>query len=688
MLLQQLLVSGSGSALTGLTGASAGTYGASTNTPIITVDSNGRITGISTVATSGAGGGGGISNILEDTTPQLGGNLDLNSKIINGSGNLDYTGNLKVTGISTITGVAGFSSHVTLPDHAEIQVGSATGGDLKIYHDGSESYVAEEGTGGLTISSGLISFKNQARSETHATMTANGAVSLYYNNAEKFKTNSTGVRIIGDATLEGHLDMRDSDRIRLGAGDDLQVYHDGTDSWVDNDEGDLYIRNTGDDIIIKNHDVLIQTQASEGAIIARGDGQVELYYDNSKKLETTNTGVTVTGAVTGTTIVKSGGTSSQYLMADGSVSTTAGISTNSNNIQATWSVTANGASAYRFANPGNDGVDDNPDLYLVRGQRYRFTNNSGGSHPFQIRSVVGGSAYSAGVTNNGASSGNIEFNVQHDAPSRLFYQCTAHSGMVGNIYITGGGQWENTSVAASGTPKVYTDYNVGIGTDTPGAILEVFDATSNTILNVKSGDSGAVLNLIDDSARSSIEQNGTTLKISSDTGAEDASSDIRLQVDGSSKMIIRDSGDVVTGVPAHDNQNNTGSRTVFTVADTTNGALLHVRGQSPAIFFDQSSGNIGKVFLDSVDFAIQSGTPASEGSERLRITSAGGVTIGSGNNDSSMSEFGSNTGGLTIDDAGVNNTGIRLSHGNDDSYLGSRLVVMVIFMFPSMALVI
>ena len=90
--------------------------------------------------------------------------------------------------------------------------------------------------------------------------------------------------------------------------------------------------------------------------------------------------------------------------------------------------------------------------------------------------------------------------------------------------------------------NITSDGKVGIGTDTPGAILEVFDATSNTILNVKSGDSGAVLNLIDDSARSSIEQNGTTLKISSDTGAEDADSDIRLQVDGSSKMIIRDGG--------------------------------------------------------------------------------------------------------------------------------------------------
>ena len=155
--------------------------------------------------------------------------------------------------------------------------------------------------------------------------------------------------------------------------------------------------------------------------------------------------------------------------------------------------------------------------------------------------------------------------------------------------------------------RITSDGDVGIGTETPGAILEVFDATSNTILNVKSGDSGAVLNLIDDSARSSIEQNGTTLKISSDTGAEDADSDIILRVDGSSKMIIRNSGDIVTGVPGNDNQNNTGSRTVFTVADTTNGALLHVRGQSPAIFFDQSSSGTGKVFLDSADFAIQSG---------------------------------------------------------------------------------
>ena len=92
--------------------------------------------------------------------------------------------------------------------------------------------------------------------------------------------------------------------------------------------------------------------------------------------------------------------------------------------------------------------------------------------------------------------------------------------------------------------RITSSGSVGIGTDTPGAVLEVFDTTSNTILNVKSGDAGAVLNLIDNNARSSIEQNGTDLKIISDTDAGDADSTIKLQVDGGTKMLIDSTGNV------------------------------------------------------------------------------------------------------------------------------------------------
>ena len=72
---------------------------------------------------------------------------------------------------------------------------------------------------------------------------------------------------------------------------------------------------------------------------------------------------------------------------------------------------------------------------MIRGQKYRFINNSGGSHPFQIREASGGTAYSTGVTNNGAASGNIDFAPTYDSPAQLVYQCTSHSGMVGNIYL-------------------------------------------------------------------------------------------------------------------------------------------------------------------------------------------------------------------------------------------------------------
>ena len=46
-------------------------------------------------------GGGGISNVVEDTTPQLGGNLDLNSKTINSRGNINFSGSLEVKSVNS-----------------------------------------------------------------------------------------------------------------------------------------------------------------------------------------------------------------------------------------------------------------------------------------------------------------------------------------------------------------------------------------------------------------------------------------------------------------------------------------------------------------------------------------------------------------------------------------------------------
>ena len=134
------------------------------------------------------------------------------------------------------------------------------------------------------------------------------------------------------------------------------------------------------------------------------------------------------------------GTLTRAFATDLSVSGVTTITVPANaNPHSSWDVVNNSASSYRFTGPGQDGAEDNPNIYLVRGQRYVFKMNASG-HPFQIRVANGGAAYSDGVTNNGSQTGNVVFNVQHDAPAQLYYQCTSHGGMVGNIYIVGGPQ--------------------------------------------------------------------------------------------------------------------------------------------------------------------------------------------------------------------------------------------------------
>ena len=98
-----------------------------------------------------------------------------------------------------------------------------------------------------------------------------------------------------------------------------------------------------------------------------------------------------------------------------------------------WTLGANGFSHYTFTGPGGLSNTDDPKIYLARGQNYEFVNNSGGSHPFQIQQS-NGSAYNTGVTNNGASSGTIKFEVPFSAPNTLQYRCTNH-GSMGNTII-------------------------------------------------------------------------------------------------------------------------------------------------------------------------------------------------------------------------------------------------------------
>ena len=102
----------------------------------------------------------------------------------------------------------------------------------------------------------------------------------------------------------------------------------------------------------------------------------------------------------------------------------------------TWTVTASGTTNYIFAGPGFAGSEEDPVLYVSRGQKYKISNTMG-AHPFQIQSTagIGGAAYSDGITNNAVSNGVLEWEVRMDAPNTLYYQCTAHAAMGGTINV-------------------------------------------------------------------------------------------------------------------------------------------------------------------------------------------------------------------------------------------------------------
>ena len=99
-----------------------------------------------------------------------------------------------------------------------------------------------------------------------------------------------------DTKTSGHLTFNDSIKALFGTGSDLEIYHDGTNSNIVNNTGDLYLQGSGDDVIIRAlDDIFIQPQNGEAGIYVFGNGAVELYYDNSNKLQTKSDGVNITG---------------------------------------------------------------------------------------------------------------------------------------------------------------------------------------------------------------------------------------------------------------------------------------------------------------------------------------------------------------------------------------------------------
>ena len=172
----------------------------------------------------------------------------------------------------------------------------------------------------------------------------------------------------------------------------------------------------------------------------------------------------------------------------------------------TWTLTANGSSHYQFAGDGFPTSQNDPTLYLVRGQTYKFVNNTG-AHPFRIQSTGaasgGGTQYNSGVTNQDAGNGvTLTFVVPMDAPDTLYYQCTSHQAMFGTINVlstSSGSSYANSDVdthlnvsgASTGEILSWNGSDYAWVSDQTGASYANSDV--DTHLNVSGATTGQIL---------------------------------------------------------------------------------------------------------------------------------------------------------------------------------------------------
>jgi len=218
-------------------------------------------------------------------------------------------------------------------------------------------------------------------------------------------------------------------------------------------------------------------------------------------------GAGIDASVVGTmaTITVSGGyastsgfsTTSGYATNAG-FSTVAGIATYTSEFL----FNADDTNNYKVSGPGLDAAGEyDPTLHLVRGQQYKFTNNIG-AHPLQIETAAG-VAYTDGIggAGNGVTDGTLTFDVPFDAPGILYYQCTAHGNMRGQISIAEPGiaVYEESSSVGTFTDLNFVGNNItatGLGntaTITVSVPEQAYASNAGLATNIKGGDAGRVV---------------------------------------------------------------------------------------------------------------------------------------------------------------------------------------------------
>ena len=314
----------------------------------------------------------------------------------------------------------------------------------------------------------------------------------------------------------------------FGAGSDLQIYHDGSNSRI-------YDTGTGA-LVMRSNQLNIQSPSGEKLAIFNQDDDVELYYNDSKKLSTTSTGIDVTGAVTADSFTSSG----QIQITGANVATI--LLNEADQTDKNHRIRQNGGNL-AFQKVSDDGATVTSNLLINSGGDISFYSSDGTSQSL----FWDASAESLGI---GTTSPDRVFHVSRSSASVISgkFESASTSGShivfkdadttTNDLQVRIGSDANDLVQYAGGSERlrITSSGQVGIGC-TPSRNLDI-QGTGDTLVSIVSPAANQAALFFGDTDSDSVGR----------VAYDNSDNSMRLSTNGSERMRINSSGNVGIGV--------------------------------------------------------------------------------------------------------------------------------------------